>query len=511
MSDSNASAESLNQQNKDTKELSLWNIIESGKKNAPKFTATVCWDCVHQTLEDMGFRTHWTEGQGKESMDFIRVQNNILTKVTREVILHTLYEEHIRWTAEHETISFPSESGGDIPIRSSELREAWKRGKHNILSRDQLYELKAHTDPILRDKESESFVPFRNCVVKVTSEGMVVMKYEDLRNVSVWKSHIIQRDFTPHSDPDSFMFADFIRNVSAGDLDRELSFVTAMGYLCHTYTSGDVAVAVIAYDDAVNDGKLMNGGTGKGIIGQAIAHMRNVCPIDGKSYGEDNHFQWNDITDETQIVHLDDPNKKFKLNRLFNLISGGLNIQRKYEGSRKKRLADSPKWYIASNVMLEAGDSSSDRRQHILTFSDYYSSRLNKGSGKPVTDTHGCKFFEGWNPEQWTAFDTYMMNCVSFYLKTGLKKYTSPTIAISHIASGTSPEFFDWVQYAGIEAGSTYQDRELLDRYIAQTEDTSISPRTFIKHLKVYAKFSRLKMERIGGGNKTLSFTKVTE
>jgi hypothetical protein len=161
--------------------------------------------------------------------------------------------------------------------------------------------------------------------------------------------------------------------------------------------------------------------------------------------------------------------------------------------------------------MLEAGDSSSDRRQHILTFSDYYSSRLNKGSGKPVTDTHGCKFFEGWNPEQWTAFDTYMMNCVSFYLKTGLKKYTSPTIAISHIASGTSPEFFDWVQYAGIEAGSTYQDRELLDRYIAQTEDTSISPRTFIKHLKVYAKFSRLKMERIGGGNKTLSFTKVTE
>ena len=337
------------------------------------------------------------------------------------------------------------------------------------------------------------------------------MKYEELQNVSVWKSHIIQRNFSPHSDPDSFMFADFIRNVSAGDRDRELSFITALGYMCHTYTSGDVAVAVIAYDEAVNDGKSMNGGTGKGIIGQAIAHMRNVCPIDGKSYGEDNHFQWNDITDETQIVHVDDPNKKFTLNRLFNLISGGLNIQRKHKGSLKKELSDSPKWYIASNVMLEAGDSSSDRRQHILTFSNYYSSRLNQGTGKPVTDTHGCKFYEGWNPEQWTAFDTYMMNCVICYLKMGLKKHTSPTIAISHIASRTSSDFFDWVQYAGIEAGSTYPDGELLKKYKDLTEDTSIEARTFNRYLREYAKFSGLKMERIGAGKKTLLFSKVIE
>jgi hypothetical protein len=489
----------------------LWNIVKEGKKSDQKYKPILCWSCVHTTLEDMGFRTWWAEGYGKGIAEFIRVQGNILDKVSREGIISFIVDEHIRPLHGLTEVLLTTEDGTGVTIRADDLIEVWKRGKNNILGRDQLAELKPYTYPILKDTAEESYFPFRNCIVKVTREGMVPFQYAELQDTGVWKSHIIQRDYMPHISPDTFMFADFIRNVANDIPDRVLSFQTAIGYLLHIHTSGDTAVAVIAYDEAVNDGRRANGGTGKGMIfAEAIKQLRNVTDIEGKAYSEDNHFQWNDITDETQIIYVDDPNKKFTLNKLFSLITNGLNIQRKHKGSLKKKLANSPKWYIATNYMLEGGDDSSDRRQHILTFSNYYSSRKNQGTRRPIVDTHGCRFFDDWDEDQWNAFYTYMIECVLLYMQIGLKPYTCSSVAISQIAYRTSTTFFEWVQHAGIKDGVEFKDRDLLDQYKAATDDSSIEPTKFYNYLRTYAQFNGLHMDRGGQGRRTLIFKKVT-
>lgn len=489
----------------------LWNVSKEGKKNDAKYKTILCYNCVHTALEDMGFRTWWPEGYGKGEPEFIRVQGNILDKVSRKGIINSIVEEHIRPLEGLGEVSLPTEDGKYITFKSEDLIEVWKRGKNNILGRDQLTELKPYTSPILKDTDDAAYFPFRNCIVKVTRDGMAPIQYAHLLDMGVWKSHIIQRDFTPHESPDTFMFADFIRNVANGIPDRILSFQTAIGYLLHIHTSGDAAVAVIAYDEALNDGRRANGGTGKGMIfAEAIRHLRNVTDIEGKAYSEDNHFQWNDITDETQVIYVDDPNKKFTLNKLFSLITNGLNIQKKHKGSLKKKLSDSPKWYIATNYMLEGGDSSSDRRQHILTFSNYYSSRRKQGTGKPIVDVHGCRFFDDWDDDQWNAFFTYMMDCVLLYMQIGLKHYTCSSVADSQIASRTSATFFDWVQHAGIQDGTKIKDYELLQQYKSDTGDDKIEATLFNNYLRTYAQFNGLQMDRGGQGRRTLIFTKVT-
>lgn len=488
----------------------LWNVVTVGKKDNLKHKPVLCWTCVHMALEDMGFRTWWAEGRGKESAEFIRVQGNILEKVSRDVIISFIVDEHIRPLEGLDKVSLPTEDGPPIEVMAIELMEIWKKGKNNILGRDQLTELKPYTSPILKDTDEAAYFPFRNCIVKVTRDKMIPIQYADLQDMGVWKSHIIQRDYTPHASPDTFMFADFIRNVANGIPDRILSFQTAIGYLLHAYTSPDTTVAVIAYDDALNDGRKANGGNGKGIVGEALRYMRNVIVIDGKAYREDNQFQWNDVTDETQVIYVDDPNKKFTLNKLFSLITNGLNIQQKFRNSLRKTLAYSPKWYIAPNYMLEGGDNSSDRRQHILTFSNYYSSRRKQKTGRPIVDVHGCRFYDDWDDDQWNAFFTYMMECVLLYMMEGLKSYTCPSVAVSQIASRTSATFFDWVMYAGIKDGTKTTAHELLQKYKTATNDLTMESNLFMHYLRTYAQYKELQIDRCGQGRMTLIFKTVT-
>lgn len=480
----------------------LWTIV----KDRP----VLCWDCIHEELIAMGFRTYWPDGE-VGTAQFVRVENNVVSPISREAIINCFEVAHILPLREVDEVTIQTEDGRSHVFKSTDLIEIYRKNMGNAMATPQLTSLQPFDQPILKDGPGEAYFPFLNCIVKVTPEGIQRLDYADLKDSCVWKSQIIQREYHTHKTPDSCMFSAYIYNGASGIPARMEAFISAIGYLLHNYTPESVTKAVIAYDEAKASKGAANGGTGKGMIAKALRQMRMVQKIEGKNYKADNPFQWNDIKEETQIVFVDDPNPQFKLTKLYSLITDGLTIQRKHKGSLEKPLSESPKWYIATNIHLDAGDRSSARRQHILTFSDFYGKIFDSGIAEPIVEEHGVRFFEQWDSEEWDAFHNYMLNCVLFYMQQGLKPYNCPSIAMNQIITNTSDDFAEWVETVEIKAGLSIVDKDLLSKYKTDTEDNTISPQIFYRYVRVYAKWKGLQMDRTGAGKRTLSFRKVTE
>ena len=74
----------------------------------------------------------------------------------------------------------------------------------------------------------------------------------------------------------------FIANICKQEEDRKLSMESTIGFLMHGYKNLSYCPAVILNDEVISDNP--EGGTGKGIFMNALAQMKKVVTIDGKSF-----------------------------------------------------------------------------------------------------------------------------------------------------------------------------------------------------------------------------------
>jgi len=454
---------------------------------------------IIKLLTELGYRKRY---HSNSTYSFIRELNNILDEVEPCNMKDDIFEK-VK-SNYNNTLVFEYKAI-HVEIKAPKLHEIFLKQSNLIFNDPFLEHLPNHTKLILRDTKTESFFTFKNKVIKVTADEIITLEYSELREVCIWRKHILKRDY---DEPESLEchFYNFIQNVCNKDNERIESVASAIGYLLHNYSLMSNGQAVIAYDEEITDLKNPMGGTGKGIIQQAIGQLRNVVKIDGKGFDERDKFCFQNVDERTQVVFFDDVRADLGFDRFNSILTEGWTIEKKMKQSFFIPPEESPKVYITSNAIIKGDGTTAQRRQFIIELAPFYSNLI-KQKLEPIRHVHGCIFFgSDWNEKEWNSFYKYMLECVKYYLSVGLKYCKPCGLGANKLRQGTSEDFYEWITEHNIEIEKEHDVHNLFCEFrnTYYGEDSDFHQRTFTNWLKTYALTNELeiKIKRSNGMTK---------
>lgn len=289
---------------------------------------------------------------------------------------------------------------------------------------------------IERDGKDYAMIYFKNTAIKVTQNKVEEIEYDDLDG-HIWTDQVIKRNFTD-ADHHESMFRSFVWFISGQETDRYNTMKSIIGYLLHSYKTSANNKAIILNDEVISDNP--NGGSGKGLLTNAISQMKKVSTIDGKTFDFNKSFPYQTVATDCQVLAFDDVKKNFNFESLFSIITEGITIEYKGKDAVKIPIKDSPKVLISTNYTLKADGGSYERRMFEVELSSYF------GSHHSPLDQFGCMLFDDWDDLEWARFDHFMVNCVQYYLEHGLVTYEQKNLKIRKLINETSREFFEWME-----------------------------------------------------------------
>jgi len=368
---------------------------------------------LKQFLEDNGFYKYCPEG-GK---------NYIFVKVTNNLIDHTSEKEIKDFVLTHLL------ELDDIAVYNyfADNTRFFKEEFLSLLSTIEIY--------FIADSKDASYLYYKNCAVKITKDGINTLDYLDLGGY-VWKDHVIDRTFNMCGVTDACDFKKFISNINGGDTERVKTMESTIGFLLHGYKNLSFCPAVILNDEVISDNP--EGGTGKGLIMNALSKMKKLVVIDGKSFAFERSFAYQLVSADTQILCFDDVKKHFDFERLFSVVTEGLTLEKKNKDAIKIPFSRSPKIAITTNYAIKGTGNSFARRKWELELHQYYNKEYT-----PL-DEFGKLMFGDWNDDDWCEFDNYMIGCLMNYLKTGLVKSKFVNLKIRQLSAESCHEFIEW-------------------------------------------------------------------
>ena len=424
-----------------------------------------------QFLEDSGFYKYCPEG-GK---------NYIFVKVTNNLIDHTSEKEIKDYVLAHLL------DIDDISIYNyfADNTRFFKEEFLSMLATIDIY--------FIEDNKDASYLYYKNCGIKVTKDEIIPIDYLDLGGY-VWKDHVIDRNFNLCSVTSKCDFKKFISNINGGDANRVKSMESTMGFLMHGYKNLSFCPAVILNDEVISDNP--EGGTGKGLIMNALSKMKKLVVIDGKSFMFERSFAYQLVSADTQILCFDDVKKHFDFERLFSVVTEGLTLEKKNKDAIKIPFSRSPKIAITTNYAIKGAGNSFARRKWELELHQYYTKAFT-----PL-DEFGKLMFGDWNDDDWCEFDNYMILCLKNYLSTGLVKSKFVNLKIRQLSAESCHEFIEWCglvhgqdKSASLDTGVRLYKNELYYNFIDEYPDygpkakMTISRTKFYKWLVSYAVF----------------------
>ena len=402
----------------DTIEAVLTKVEEENAKKkfwekSEKGVVRIVHILLKQFLEDHGFYKFCPEG-GK---------NYVFVKVTDNLIDHTSEKEMKDYVLTH-------------------LMELDDIGVYNYFAdntrffKEEFLSMLATIDILfIEDTKDTSYLYYKNCAVQVTKTGVKAIDYLDLGGY-VWNDHVIDRNFIMCDVTDACNYKKFIRNICGDDDGRVQAMESNIGFLMHGYKNLSFCPAVILNDEVISDNP--EGGTGKGLFMNALAKMKKVVTIDGKSFTFERSFAYQLVSADTQILVFDDVKKYFEFERLFSVVTEGLTLEKKNKDAIKIPFSKSPKIAITTNYAIKGSGNSFARRKSELELHQYYSK-----SFTPL-DEFGKLMFGDWNDDDWCEFDNYMIGCLSRYLHTGIVKSNFVNLKIRQLSAETSHDFIEW-------------------------------------------------------------------
>lgn len=477
LQDSNLDADTIESVlNKVEEENSKQKFWERNDKGSVKIVHIL----FKQFLEDSGFYKYCPEG-GK---------NYVFVKVTNNLIDHTSEKE-----IKDFVLSYLLELD-DISVYNyfADNTRFFKEEFLSMLSTIDIY--------FIDDTKDVSYLYYKNCAVKITMNDILPIDYLDLGGY-VWKDHVIDRNFTICPVTGNCDFKKFVSNINGGDMSRVKSMESTMGFLMHGYKNLSFCPAVILNDEVISDNP--EGGTGKGLIMNALSKMKKLVVIDGKSFAFERSFAYQLVSADTQILCFDDVKKHFDFERLFSVVTEGLTLEKKNKDAIKIPFAKSPKIAITTNYAIKGAGNSFARRKWELELHQYYSKEYT-----PL-DEFGKLMFGDWNDSDWCEFDNYMIGCLKSYLKTGLVKTTFVNLKIRQLSAETCHEFIEWCglvdnqeRNINLDTGIRLYKNDLYYNFIDEYPDygpkakMTISRTRFYKWLISYAIFKEGTMPEEG-------------
>lgn len=290
-----------------------------------------------------------------------------------------------------------------------------------------------------RDTKNSIDLYFENCIARVTADGIEEIPYKNLVGY-IWESQIIQRPFkrVPENPKKPGDFKVFCWNISAKDQARYNSICSAIGFLIHNFKNPVYCPAIILNDEVISDNP--EGGTGKGLLMKAIQQFMRTVTIEGKTFSFDRSFLYQRVNADSKIICFQDVNKQFDFERLFSVLTDGIEVEKKGMGSVLIEFEESPKVVITTNYAIRGDGNSHERRRFELEISQHYNSERT-----PLSEFKKLMFKE-WNPEEWSLFDNFIVDCCQFYLRKGLVKQELIHLEEKRVITQTSPEFLEFME-----------------------------------------------------------------
>lgn len=188
-----------------------------------------------------------------------------------------------------------------------------------------------------------------------------------------------------------------------------LSKLCAIGYLIF-HIKRPYETRVVILTDYMN---AETGRSGKSLFIEFVTKFVETPPISCRNQDITHPFLWNDLSDKTRLVLLDDLQPDFNFENLFPFITGDWVINRKGQPIDIIPFRHSPKIILSTNYKIQGKGYSFDDRKWEIPFSDYYNANHN-----PIDD-FGKYFFIDWTMDDWRHAYMLAVDCVQFYLNYG--------------------------------------------------------------------------------------------
>jgi hypothetical protein len=415
-----------------------------------------------QFLEDSGFYKFCPEGS----------RNYVFVKVTNNLIDHTSEKEIKDFVLTH-LLELDDYS---VYNYFADNTRFFRDDFLSMLSTIEIY--------FIGDSKDSAYLYYKNCAVKITKDTILKIDYIDLGGY-VWSDHVIDRNFNICEVTGNCDFKKFVSNINGGDENRIKTMESTLGFLQHGYKNLSFCPAVILNDEVISDNP--EGGTGKGLLMNALSNMKKLVVIDGKSFNFEKSFPYQLVSADTQILCFDDVKKHFDFERLFSVITEGLTLEKKNKDAIKIPFGKSPKVALTTNYAIKGAGNSFARRKWELELHQYYTMAFTP------RDEFGKMMFGDWNDDEWCEFDNYMINCLRFYLTNGLVKSKFVNLKIRQLSAETCHEFIEWVglvdnndRNVNVPSNVKLYKNELYSNFVDENPDYGLRGRMTISRTKFY-------------------------
>lgn len=345
---------------------------------------------------------------------------------------------------------------------------------------------------MIRDTEDTSYLFFKNGVLKITSDKTELIDYINIGGF-VWEKNIINHDYNFSNEKSDF--EKFILNVSKQEQERKLIVECAIGYLLNNYKKQDEGLAIVFYDETLNDNP--SGRTGKTLISKALGQCRKLVTLNGKEFNNKGQFPYQTINLDDNIICFDDMERSFKFESLFSIITGNLVLNKKNLQPIEIPFSKSPKILFTSNYILSGVGDSHDARKIEIELFRHYSKTY-----KPI-DEFNKLFFSGWDLKEWDSFFSYMISNIQKYFKNGLLFSELKTGKTKKVIANTCEDFFDFCENEFLWRNNHYYTtKEIMQSY---TDGVREMPRNmnaswFGRWLGIYFDYKKWKREDTTNG-----------
>lgn len=351
----------------------------------------------------------------------------------------------------------------------------------------------------LLDTKTTSYLFFKNCVLKVTKDGINRLSYDEIDGL-VFEKEVIDYNL-PEIDVldtaieniknDEGEYLNFIYDVCGyNDEDHQEealqnfdSLKSIMGYMLNRYKDPSIPLAVVLLDPTRGSNDESNGGSGKGILVKSLGKLRAFSPFNGKKLKASSQFCLQRVEYGDRLLMLEDMPRHFDFEDLYTFITDFMAIERKYNDEYIISPEASPKIIITANhVLKNSGGDSSKRRKVDFTLADYYGSKYSPDM------KYGHNLFLDWEKDgiEWQNFYVLMAYFLYYYMVNGIKQ-SNKSVEERLLVEAVDPSFITYID-ENIKPNIEYNKATIYGCFREYSNMDLLGITTFRNWLSLYAK-----------------------
>lgn len=279
-----------------------------------------------------------------------------------------------------------------------------------------------------------------------------------------------------------------------------LNKLYALGYLMHRYKDSARQWAVFTMDNRESSTGESYGGTGKSLYMQSPTHFMKWEYLNGKNKKLTmNPHVFENITEHTDYVLVDDADQYFDFDFFYNAITGHTEVNPKGTKSIKLPYDKSPKFGFSTNHTLRKNDESTQRRVLYTVFSDYFHENETgeyRETRTPLSDLAG-RLFDDWDDDEWNKFINLIAQAVKFYLNHSKINPPMGNVRKRSLRAQATEGFMNWADvYLTGDGGDSnnrlneaiYRDEAFKD-YMEKANVGKLNTNTFTARLKAWCSY----------------------